>query len=145
MNKTEFIDAIAVEAEVSAASAKKVWDAIEAIISKTIKRGADTINITNFGTFKATKYESRTMPSPLDREIEIVIPAGFRVSFKAGKGLKALVNASKKVKKAEKEKVVATKKTTAKASTKSKKVIVDDDDEDDVPVRATKVAKKKKK
>ena len=143
MNKTEFIDAIASDAEVSAASAKKVWDAIENIIAQTIKKGGDSINITNFGTFKATHYDERTMTSPLDPKSEIVIPAGFRVSFKAGKGLKTLVNASTKKKKNKKEEAVVSKK--AKAKTK-KVVVEDDDDDEDAPViKKSKTAKKKKK
>lgn len=145
MNKTEFIQAVATEAGISKTLMDKIFACQESVIAKTIKKGKDQINITNFGTFKATKYASREMPSPVEGVDEMItIPAGYRITFKPGKGLKDTVNGKNgkaKGEVAEKTNKKADKKAADKKATKkAKKVVEDDEEEDEAPV-----AKKSKK
>lgn len=59
MNKTELIDAVADEAEVSKAEAGRAVDAVISSITKALKKG-DSVTLVGFGTFQVRKRAART-------------------------------------------------------------------------------------
>lgn len=90
MKKTELIDAIAENAELSKAAAKKALDATLDAIQTALENG-DEVALTGFGTFKVGERAARTGRNPQTGE-EIEIAASKVPSFKPGKGLKDAVN-----------------------------------------------------
>ena len=90
MNKTELIDAVADEAEVSKAEAGRAVDAVISSITKALKKG-DSVTLVGFGTFKVSKRAARTGRNPKTGDT-IKIAASKNPSFKAGKALKDAVN-----------------------------------------------------
>ncbi|WAC64504.1 HU family DNA-binding protein [Pseudoxanthomonas sp. SL93] len=90
MNKTELIDAVADEAEMSKAEAGRAVDAVIASITKTLKKG-DTVTLVGFGTFQVRKRAARTGRNPKTGDT-IKIKASKNPAFKAGKALKDAVN-----------------------------------------------------
>ena len=63
MNKTELIDAVADEAEVSKAEAGRAVDAVISSITKALKKG-DSVTLVGFGTFQVRKRAARTGRNP---------------------------------------------------------------------------------
>ncbi|MBA3929154.1 DNA-binding protein HU-beta [Pseudoxanthomonas japonensis] len=90
MNKTELIDAVADEAEVSKAEAGRAVDAVISSITKALKKG-DTVTLVGFGTFQVRKRAARTGRNPKTGDT-IKIKASQNPAFKAGKALKDAVN-----------------------------------------------------
>lgn len=90
MNKAEFIDGIADNAELSKADAGRALDAMIEVIKKALKKG-DTITLVGFGTFSVRKRAARTGRNPRTGE-NIKIKASKNPAFKAGKALKDAVN-----------------------------------------------------
>lgn len=90
MNKTELIDAVADEAEVSKAEAGRAVDAVISSITKALKKG-DTVTLVGFGTFQVRKRAARTGRNPKTGDT-IKIAASKNPAFKAGKALKDAVN-----------------------------------------------------
>ena len=90
MNKTELIDAVADEAEVSKAEAGRAVDAVISSITKALKKG-DTVTVIGFGSFVVRERAARTGRNPKTGE-EIKIAASKNPVFKAGKALKDAVN-----------------------------------------------------
>ena len=90
MNKTDLIDAVAGEAEVTKAVAARAVDAVIDSITKALKKG-DTVTLVGFGTFQVRKRAARTGRNPKTGET-IKIKASKNPSFKAGKALKDAVN-----------------------------------------------------
>ena len=90
MNKTELIDAVADEAEVSKAEAGRAVDAVISSITKALKKG-DSVTLVGFGTFQVRKRAARTGRNPKTGET-IKIKASKNPAFKAGKALKDAVN-----------------------------------------------------
>ena len=90
MNKTELIDAVADEAEVSKAEAGRAVDAVISSITKALKKG-DSVTLVGFGTFQVRKRAARTGRNPKTGET-IKIKASKNPTFKAGKALKDAVN-----------------------------------------------------
>ncbi|MEL1264958.1 HU family DNA-binding protein [Pseudoxanthomonas putridarboris] len=90
MNKTELIDAVADEAEMSKAEAGRAVDAVISSITKTLKKG-DTVTLVGFGTFQVRKRAARTGRNPKTGDT-IKINASKNPAFKAGKALKDAVN-----------------------------------------------------
>ena len=86
MNKTELIDAVADEAEVSKAEAGRAVDAVISSITKALKKG-DSVTLVGFGTFEVRSRAARQGRNPKTGET-INIPAAKVPAFKAGKGLK---------------------------------------------------------
>lgn len=86
MNKSELIDAIAADAELSKADAGRALDGMINAISKTLKKG-DTVSLVGFGTFSVKKRAARTGRNPATGET-IKIKASKTPAFKAGKGFK---------------------------------------------------------
>lgn len=94
MNKTELIDAIAADAEISKAGAQRVLDSVINQVVKAVTKG-DTVQLIGFGSFSAGKRAARVGRNPRTGE-EIKIAAAKTVKFAAGKGFKDTVNKKKK-------------------------------------------------
>jgi len=90
MNKTELINAIAEQANLSKADAGRSLEAFINTIETTLKAG-DVITLVGFGTFQVKARAARTGRNPQTGQ-EITIAAANVPSFKAGKGLKDAVN-----------------------------------------------------
>ncbi|RKW08981.1 HU family DNA-binding protein [uncultured Capnocytophaga sp.] len=90
MNKTELIDAIAEEAGLSKADAKKALEAFLASIEKTLKKG-DKISLVGFGSWSVSEKPAREGRNPKTGET-IKIAAKKVVKFKAGAELSNAVN-----------------------------------------------------
>ncbi len=89
MNKTELIDAIATDCDLSKTAAQRVLDSIVTNIVKTVANG-DTVQLVGFGTFASGKRAERTGRNPRTGE-EIKIAAAKTVKFTAGKAFKDAV------------------------------------------------------
>ena len=90
MNKSELIDAIAAEANLSKADAKRALDAFQSAITGALKKG-DRIALVGFGSFSVSKRSARTGRNPQTGK-EIKIAAKNVVKFKAGAELSKAVN-----------------------------------------------------
>ena len=90
MNKTDLIDAVASEADVSKAEAARVVDALIDSITRALKKG-DTETLVGFGTFQVRERAARSGRNPKTGET-IKIGASKNPAFKAGKALKDAVN-----------------------------------------------------
>ena len=82
MNKTELVNAIAENANLSKADAKKALEATLDAISGALKSG-DKIALVGFGTFSVSERPSRTGINPRTKE-QITIAAKKIAKFKAG-------------------------------------------------------------
>lgn len=90
MNKSELIDAVADEADISKASAARAVDAVFGAITGALKEG-DQVTLVGFGTFLVRERAARTGRNPRTGE-SISIGASKMPSFKAGKALKDALN-----------------------------------------------------
>ena len=90
MNKTDLIDAVANDAEVTKAEAARAVDAVINSITKALKKG-DAVTLVGFGTFSVSKRKASTGRNPRTGE-PMTIKASTQPKFKAGKGLKDAVN-----------------------------------------------------
>ena len=90
MNKSELVDAIADDADISKADAGRALDAMMDAITKALKND-DSVSLVGFGTFSVKHRAARTGRNPRTGE-SIQIKASNIPSFKAGKGLKDAVN-----------------------------------------------------
>ena len=91
MNKTELINAVAKNAELSRKDADKAVNAAFDAITAALKAGGK-VAVVGFGAFEVKERAARTARNPRTGE-EIEIAASKAVSFKAGKALKDDVNA----------------------------------------------------
>ncbi|MFW6224836.1 MAG: HU family DNA-binding protein [Bacteroidota bacterium] len=85
MNKAELIDAIASQANITKADAKKALDAFVNTTTKALKKG-DRVALVGFGSFSVSKRSARTGRNP-QTGAPIQIPAKKVVKFKAGSEL----------------------------------------------------------
>ncbi|HEY4073789.1 MAG TPA: HU family DNA-binding protein [Herbaspirillum sp.] len=90
MNKTELIEHIANEAEISKAASTRALDALIGAVKKTLKKNG-SVTLVGFGTFSVGKRAARTGRNPRTGEA-IKIKAAKVPKFKPGKGLKDAVN-----------------------------------------------------
>jgi DNA-binding protein HU-beta len=90
MNKAELIDAIASEANLTKADAKKALDAFVNATTKALKKG-DRVALVGFGSFSVSKRSARTGRNP-QTGAPIQIPAKKVVKFKAGSDLSDAVS-----------------------------------------------------
>ena len=97
MNKSQLIEAVAKEADISKAAAEKVLSATTAAIVKAVSKG-DNVALIGFGTFKASKRAARTGRNPQTGK-ELKIAATTVPRFTAGAGFKAAVSGKKAAKK----------------------------------------------
>lgn len=85
MNKAQLIDAIAGDAKITKADAKKALDAFISATTKALKKG-DRVALVGFGTFGVTKRSARKGRNPQTGK-EINIPAKKVVRFRPGSEL----------------------------------------------------------
>ncbi len=90
MNKAELIDAMASNAGLSKADAKRALDAFVETTTGALKKG-DRISLVGFGSFSVSKRAARTGRNPQTGK-EIKIAAKNVVRFKAGADLSKKVN-----------------------------------------------------
>ena len=90
MNKAEFVEAVADNAELTKADAGRAVDAMVAAITKALKSG-DSVTVVGFGTFQVRERAARTGRNPKTGDA-IKIEASKNPAFKAGKALKDAVN-----------------------------------------------------
>ncbi|KHT19785.1 nucleoid-associated protein HU-beta [Pectobacterium brasiliense] len=90
MNKSQLIDKIAADADISKAAAGRVLDAIIGSVTESLKEGGD-VALVGFGTFSVRERAARTGRNPQTGK-EISIPAAKVPGFRAGKTLKDAVN-----------------------------------------------------
>ena len=91
MNKTELINAIAAEAEISKKDAGKALEAFVDVVTNSLKKD-DKVQLVGFGTFEVSKRAAREGRNPQTGKT-MKIAACKAPKFKAGKALKDLVNA----------------------------------------------------
>jgi DNA-binding protein HU-beta len=89
MNKAELIDAMAAEANLTKADAKRALDAFVSATTKAMKAG-DRVALVGFGSFSVSKRAARKGRNPQTGK-EINIAAKKVVKFKAGADLTAKV------------------------------------------------------
>jgi DNA-binding protein HU-beta len=89
MNKAQLIDAIAAQAGLTKAGAKKALNATVGAITGALKKG-DRVALVGFGSFSVSKRSARTGRNPQTGK-EIKIPAKKVVKFKAGAELAKVV------------------------------------------------------
>jgi len=89
MKKSDLIETIAKEINLSKNQVNVCVNMLLAEITKTLKKGQDVI-LTGFGTFSVTKRNARIGINPKTGE-KINIPATKALKFKAGKTLKDAV------------------------------------------------------
>ena len=90
MNKTELIDHIAKQADISKAAAGRALEAIVGGIRHSLKKG-NSVTLVGFGTFTVSKRAARTGRNPRTGAA-IKIKSAKIPRFRAGKGLKDAVN-----------------------------------------------------
>lgn len=89
MNKTELINAIAAEAELSKKDAGKALDAFVEVVTKSLQKD-EKVQLIGFGTFEARMRAAREGHNP-QTGAKIKIAAAKVPAFKAGKALKDAV------------------------------------------------------
>lgn len=97
MNKSELVEIIAKEADISKATADEMLSATIAAIVKAVSKG-DTVTLVGFGTFKSSKRAARTGRNPQTGK-ELKIAATTVARFTVGASFKAAVAGKKVAKK----------------------------------------------
>ncbi len=90
MNKTELIDHIARQADISKAAAGRALDAVVGGIGSSLKKGK-SVTLVGFGTFIVGKRAARTGRNPRTGA-SIKIKAAKVPKFRPGKALKDSLN-----------------------------------------------------
>ena len=90
MNKTELIDHIAKQADISKAAAGRALEAIVGGIRDSLKKG-NSVTLVGFGTFTVGKRAARTGRNPRTGDA-IKIKAAKVPKFRPGKALKDSLN-----------------------------------------------------
>ena len=90
MNKTELVDSMASNADLTKADAERALNAFMSCVEETLAKGG-SVAIVGHGTYKVSPRAARKGRNP-QTGAEILISASNHVGFKAGKGLKDAVN-----------------------------------------------------
>lgn len=90
MNKTELIDHIAAEADLSKSAAGRALEAALSGIASSL-HNAEPVALAGFGTFTVRERAARTGRNPRTGQ-SIAIAASKAAAFKAGKALKDALN-----------------------------------------------------
>ncbi|WJF91407.1 HU family DNA-binding protein [Paraburkholderia bonniea] len=90
MNKTELVNHIAQQAEISKAAAGRALDAVIGGVKSTLKKGG-SVTVVGFGTFAVSKRTARIGRNPRTGA-EVKINAAAVPKFRAGKALKDALN-----------------------------------------------------
>jgi len=93
VNKSELIETIAKEADLSKAAAGRELESLLSTIVKSVSKKQD-VQLIGFGTFKATRRAARTGKNPRTGA-PIKIAAATVPKFSAGASFKAAVNKKK--------------------------------------------------
>ena len=93
MNKSELVEKITSDADISKASAERALNSVIATIIKAVTKG-DDVQLIGFGIFKSGKRSARIGRNP-QTGAEIKIPAAKTVKFSAGKAFKDSINKRK--------------------------------------------------
>jgi DNA-binding protein HU-beta len=93
VNKSELIETIAKEADLSKAAAGRALESLLTTIVKSVSKKQD-VQLIGFGTFKATRRAARTGKNPRTGA-PIKIAAATVPKFSAGASFKAAVNKKK--------------------------------------------------
>ncbi len=97
MNKSELIDIVAAEADISKVAAGKALDAVVAAVTTAVAKG-DTVTLIGFGTFKSSKRAARIGRNPQTGK-ELKIAATTVPRFTPGVAFKTAVAGKKAAKK----------------------------------------------
>ena len=89
MTKSDLVEAIAEEANLTKADAGRALSAFVKVVSNSLKRGK-SVRITGFGTFERRTRKARKARNPQTGE-EIKVPRTKVPAFRAGKALKDMV------------------------------------------------------
>ena len=89
MNKTEFIERVAEEADVPVSESQRYFEAVENVITSALKDGEE-VQITGFGKFYVQERKAREGRNPQTGK-KMHIPAQRVPSFSAGNTLKESV------------------------------------------------------
>ena len=90
MNKTELVDAMALDTNLSKKDVEKVLKSFVDVVSKEMKNGGK-VQLVGFGTFEVSERAAREGRNPQTGET-MEIKASRAPKFKAGKALKDLIN-----------------------------------------------------
>lgn len=90
MNKTEFIAAVAENADISKKDAEKAIKAFADVVTEELKKG-EKVQLVGFGTFEVSDRAAREGRNPQTGKT-MKIAACKAPKFKAGKALKDAVN-----------------------------------------------------
>lgn len=90
MNKSELVEHIANQADISKAAATRALDAITGAVRTTLKKGG-TVSLVGFGSFSVTKRPARTGRNPRTGDA-IKIKSAKVPKFRPGKALKDALN-----------------------------------------------------
>ncbi|HFS67341.1 MAG TPA: HU family DNA-binding protein [Flavobacteriia bacterium] len=90
MNKSQLVDAMAQDAGISKAAAKKALESFLSNVEGALKKG-DKVSLIGFGTFSVQTRQAREGRNPSTGKT-IQIPAKKVVKFKAGSDLASSVN-----------------------------------------------------
>jgi DNA-binding protein HU-beta len=90
VNKSELIDSIAAQADISKAAAARALEAVLDGVTQTLQKG-DSVTLVGFGTFAVTKRPARVGRNPRTGA-EIKIKAAKLPKFRPGKALKDACN-----------------------------------------------------
>jgi len=93
VNKSELIEHIARQADISKAAATRSLEAVIGAVKTTLKKG-DSVTVTGFGTFAVNKRKARTGRNPRTG-VPIKIKAAKVPKFRPGKGLRDALNGVK--------------------------------------------------
>lgn len=91
MNKTELINAIAGKSGLNKKNSEAALNAFISSVEETLKAGEKVV-LVGFGTFEVRSRAARKGRNPQTKQ-EITIPESKAPVFKAGKGLKDIINA----------------------------------------------------
>jgi DNA-binding protein HU-beta len=94
MNKSQLVEAIAADAGLTQADARRAVESFVTTVEKSLKKG-DDVAINGFGKFSVSKRAARTGRNPQTGE-PVKIKASKAPRFSAGAGLKAAVNGKRK-------------------------------------------------
>ncbi|HOQ37355.1 MAG TPA: HU family DNA-binding protein [Acetivibrio sp.] len=90
MNKTELVNSIASKSGLSKKNSEAALNAFLSSVEDALK-GGDKVVLVGFGTFEVRQRAARKGRNPQTKQ-EITIPASKAPVFKAGKGLKEIIN-----------------------------------------------------
>ncbi|CBH20472.1 DNA-binding protein HU-beta [Acetoanaerobium noterae] len=102
MNKAELVAKMAEKSGMTKKDTEVALNSFMASVEEALVAG-EKVQLVGFGTFETRERAAREGRNPRDPEKKIKIPASKAPVFKAGKGLKEKVNATKAAKSSKKK------------------------------------------